>query len=308
MKSLQYVIGIDGGGTKTAGVIADLNGRHLFQHVSGPSNFQIIGAEKTARVVLSIVRECCRSVGAKPKDVCAITIGLAGVGRPADRKKMLGALRILSSARKFQLRKLRVESDARIALEGAFNGGSGIVVIAGTGSVAFGKDDRGKVYRVGGWGRILGDEGSGYAIGKSALAAVCRYLDGRSASTKLTSMIKTKFKFRTSEQIITKVYRNGFDLALVAPLVMEAAKKGDLIARDIVESASLELTGHVRALVSKIHTKNRGIQLSFIGGLIGRDTPLRKALRQHIIGSLPEVQIVSPHGSPLHGAVLMSLS
>ena len=312
MKLSEFVVGIDGGGTKTAAIIADFKGTILAEHVAGPSNFQMIGIEKAAAVVLSLVQRCCESVDGFPKNIRATTIGLAGAGRLDDQKRFSEGFRKIASAKKVALRRVRIESDARIALEGAFDGGEGIVLIAGTGSVAFGKDGRGIIHRVGGWGSILGDEGSGFFIGKQALTAVSRHFDGRSLPTILTPMIAKKFKLRTDADIITAVYHKGFNIAAIAPLVFEAMEKGDAAASEIVQRAASELTGHVRALTMKFYesgerASGRRIPLSFVGGLIANETPLSQALRRQISESFPNVNIVAPKSPPVYGAVLMAL-
>ena len=307
MKLSQFVIGIDGGGTKTAALIADLKGNILAQHVGGPSNLQIMGVEKSTRVIMSLIQECCDSVGCSPKNILCTTVGLAGAGRPDDRKKIAEGIRHVISSKKVTLRKVRIESDARIALEGAFNGGAGIIVIAGTGSIAFGKDERGNIHRAGGWGRILGDEGSGYFIGKEGLKAVCQHLDGRSAPTLLSAMVARKFGLKTPADIIMAIYKNNFDLASLAPIVFKAAEKGDVPSTAIVERASVELAEQVRAIVVKFQNgfpaPARGrLPLSFVGGLIENETPLTRALRRQISKSITIVDIVPPFAPPAAGA------
>lgn len=313
MKSAQYVIGIDGGGTKTAAMIADVEGSVIAQHVSGPSNVHAVGVEKAAKLLFSLVRECCDSLKVTPGAIRATTIGLAGAGRPEDQKRIADSLRKLSAQKKIKLKNLRIESDARIALEGAFRGGAGIILIAGTGSIAFGKDEEGNVHRVGGWGRILGDEGGGYFIGQRALVAACRQLDGRSSASRLTELIAKKFGLKTAEDIIGAVYRKNFEISTIAPIVLEAAEEGDVAASEIIQIASLELTDQARALVAKIHySKVRNVQrrisLTFVGGLISNENPLTRALRGQIVESLPEVNIVTPMAPPVYGAVVMALS
>ena len=313
MKLSEFVIGMDGGGTKTAAMIADGEGNVLAQHVSGPSNFQIIGVDAAAKTIFSLIRECCDSVKISPAAIQSMTIGLTGAGRPNDQKRMADGLRKFAASRKVKLRNVSIESDARIALEGAFKGGKGIILIAGTGSIAFGKDGKGNVHRVGGWGRILGDEGSGYYIGKRALTAVCRHLDGRSAPTRLTTMIAKKFSLTSSTDIITAVYKNNFDIATMAPLVFDAASKGDIASRAIIQRASEELTEHVRSLLLKIDPRiskrvKERIPLSFIGGLIANDTLLSRALQRKISTSVSQITVIKPMAPPVYGAIIMALS
>ncbi len=308
-----FVIGIDGGGTKTAAIIANLHGDILAEHTAGPSNFQIIGVEETARVLFSLIHSCCDSVGCAVGDISAMTIGLTGAGRPVDQQRMKDGFLQYAAQKKNRLRGVKIESDARIALEGAFKGGAGIILIAGTGSIAFGKDAKGNVHRVGGWGRILGDEGSGYFIGKAGMSAVTRHLDSRTPATKLSALVAKKFGFKNQTDIIAAVYKNNFDLASVAPLVLNAAERGDRICQAIVNIAVIELETHVCALLTKLHTNSRRtvrqkLPLTFIGGLIANETLLAKLLRKRLAEALPEIQIIKPMAPPVYGAVIMSLS
>ncbi len=312
MSPSQYVIGIDGGGTKTTAIIAGRDGEPLAKHTAGPSNGQVIGFEKAARIIASLVRKCISSVGCSSRNIHGITIGLAGAGRPDDRRKIAAALRQLASTTTVPRKRIRIESDARIALEGAFDGGAGIVVIAGTGSIAVGKDAKGNIHRSGGWGRILGDEGSGYCIGRDGLNAICRSCDGRSAPTLLSGLAEERFGLKTAADIVTAVYQNSFDIASLAPIVFEAAESGDAAATEIVERAARELTEQVRPLLVSLRAGQTAahdevIKLSFLGGLIENETPLRRTLRQQILASFSAVDVVPPFSSPAAGAVLMAL-
>ena len=312
MKSQKYFIGMDGGGTKTFAIIANERGEVLGEHVGGPANFQIIGVEKAAETIFSLIRSCCDSANCSAKEISSVTCGLSGAGRIGDQERMADALKKFASKKKLRLRRVIVESDARIALEGAFKGGEGIILIAGTGSIAFGKDAKGKVCRVGGWGRILGDEGSGYFIGKSGLTAVTHHLDGRGESTKLTKMVSKKFGLTDQTAIINAVYKNGFDVASVAPLVLEAASKNDHVCLLIIEQAAVLLADHVKIAAKKILASSKSkvrskVKVAFIGGLIANDTLLSNLLSRCIISNIPSVEIIRPMASPAYGAVVMAM-
>ncbi|MBF8247713.1 MAG: putative N-acetylglucosamine kinase [Bacteroidetes bacterium] len=188
-KKNRYVVGIDGGGTKTAAVIADLRSTFAAEAKGPASNFQVIGVEKASEVLFAIVQECRRTVGCELEDIAFVLAGLTGAGRASDQKRMGEAFRSFSMKQGADFKNIRIESDARVALEGAFKGKPGIILIAGTGSIAFGKDLKGNICRVGGWGRTIGDEGGGYAIGRDGLNAVTRDLDGRGERTKLTKRV-----------------------------------------------------------------------------------------------------------------------
>lgn len=310
MAKQQFVIGLDGGGTKTAAVLADMNGNVLVEEAGGPSNFQIIGVEKAAETILALIERCCRQAGCALDDVVSVTAGLTGAGRSGDQQRMREGLITAAKQLHVSLRKVIIESDARIALEGAFKGKVGIILIAGTGSIAFGKDREGNVHRAGGWGRTLGDEGSGYSIGRDGLNAMTKHLDERGKDTLLTDLIARTFDLSSQEKIITAVYRENFDVASIAPLVIEAAEKKDPEAARILNKATFELSEHVRALLLKIERVSRArhkIPLAFIGSVITSESVLTKILRHKITFSLPQISIVQPAASPAYGAVLLAI-
>lgn len=312
MASKQFVIGIDGGGTKTAALLADLQGNVLAEETAGPSNFQIIGVEQAATTLFSVAEACCRKAGLSLDQVRRVVAGLTGAGRAVDQQRMQKGFESYAQAKGVSFERVVIESDARIALEGAFKGGAGIILICGTGSIAFGKSHSGQVFRVGGWGRILGDEGSGYAIGRDALNAVTRQLDGRGKKTLLADLIARRFNLRTQEEIITAVYRENFDLASVALLVIEAAEQHDTESERILNKATFELTEHVRSLVLMLEAASperarQKIPLAFIGSVISNESVFTRILTHKITFSLPQISIVKPEASPSYGAVLLAL-
>lgn len=307
-----FIIGIDGGGTKTHAVITDRHGNILAEHFGGPSNFQIIGLEKAVETIFSLIRSCCESVGASTHNLLSVACGLTGAGRVGDQQRMAEGLHRYARKKKSPLNNIIIESDARIALEGAFKGGAGIILIAGTGSIAFGKDEKGRILRVGGWGRILGDEGSGYYIGKHGVTAVTRHLDGRGEKTTLTKMLAGKFGLTDQAAIINAVYKEGFDLASVAPLVMEAARKKDKVCTLIIEQAVIELAEHVRVAASEILSTTRSkvkskVKLAFVGGLIANRTILSELLRKYIQENISLVSMIEPMASPAYGAAILAM-
>jgi N-acetylglucosamine kinase-like BadF-type ATPase len=307
-----YVLGIDGGGTKTLGVIADLNGRPLFSAAGRTSNPQVIGFQQASQVVFKVVYKCCRRARIQAKDLKAVVVGLAGVGREPDRRRAEFELRKLARKKNFPLRNLRVDSDARIALEGALGGKPGIVLISGTGSIGMAKDQDGEIYRVGGWGRVIGDEGSGFAIGRSALVAVARALDDRGQGTMLTRLAAKRFGLSNPQRIVSKVYQDRFDPSRLAPLVLKAAEKGDKVSKGILEEAALELVQHVRVLLAKLKRRKnppsgKRTSLVLLGGMLERSNYLSRTLKKKIRLAFPRVDIRPPRGSPAYGGVLLAL-
>ena len=313
MTQSEYIVGVDGGGTKTRAVIAKLDGVILAEHVGGPSNMQISGVEKTVITIIQLINECCGTVKCEISQLAAVGCGLAGVGRVADQQRMEQGLQNYSDSEHITFKKIIIASDARIALEGAFKGGPGIILIAGTGSIAFGKNDKCEIHRVGGWGRYLDDEGSGYFIGKSAIAAVGHYLDGFGPKTTLVHDLSSTFGLKDQAAIIDAVYKNNFDIASVAPLVMQGAEKKDKICKEIVDRAIVALSKYVHVLSKRMNpTTTRKIieplRLVFVGGLIAHDTILARSLKRYIEKNVTRVEVVPPMASPAQGAVLLALN
>jgi N-acetylglucosamine kinase-like BadF-type ATPase len=312
-KAGGYVVGIDGGGTKTLGVLADLDGRIVRSYAGGTSNVQLLGYEGAAREVLKVIRNCCCRAGVTIRDVNSVVVGLAGAGREADRKHTERAMRGLARRQRIPLGDFRVESDARVALEGALDGTPGVVIISGTGSIGLAKNARGRVFRVGGWGRVIGDEASGYAIGRRALSAIAKSIDGRGEPTLLKTMASRTFGLSSPERIVRKVYQRNLDIANLAPLVLRAADKGDRVSRKILDEATHDLLDHLRVLVKKIKPSGeprRGgkIRVVLLGGLLQNANYLSKKLKKKIQSEFPAIRIEGAIKSPAGGAILLALN
>ncbi|MCU0453111.1 MAG: hypothetical protein MUE68_05600 [Bacteroidetes bacterium] len=309
MASERLVIGLDGGGTKTAAELSDGSGRSLATAVGGPTNFQVIGVETAARTIMDLVETCCHSVGCTPDRLDSVVAGLTGAGRPGDQERMRQALVAEATRRGRVLRRARIDSDARIALEGAMAGEPGVIVIAGTGSIVFGKDVNDKVHRSGGWGRIIGDEGSGYAIGRELLRAVAASIDDRSPKTMLPRLLKESFGLGTQEAIITALYRENFDVASVAPVVTEAAGKGDPVAREILSRAAHDLVAVIAPVVAKIRGRSRRpVPVAFIGSVLTAKNLYSNRVRSLLQRTVPGARVRSALAPPVRGAVLLALA
>ena len=169
----------------------------------------------------------------------------------------------------------------------------------------FGKDASGEIHRVGGFGRYLGDEGSGYSIGKKGLVAVSKSFDGRGKHTLITKLANEKFNITSPEILITEIYKNNFDIASAAPLVLNAAEQNDEIALKIIEDETEELVLHLKAMAKKINQPI--LDVSFIGGIISNENIYSKTLLKKIAERLLHVNVKKPDHSPTVGAILMAL-
>ena len=306
MSRRQLVLGIDGGGTKSIALAADGLGNILATCELGPSNPNVVGFEKAAKTLAQLIVSASEEISCDVREYQSIVIGLSGAGSDANRERIAAGINGHFRTKKpSSALPVTVETDARVALEGAFAGGSGVVVIAGTGSIVLGKTPRGDVLRTGGWGRILGDEGSGYYIGREALMAVTQQMDKRGDAGKLTEILAGKFGWKTREEIISAVYQEEFDIPSLTPLVFEAAVKNDIVSQRILQRAAQQLSEQIRVVVLQLGIL-RKVGLVMCGGLIDHQTVYSNVLHMKILKLLPQVEVRKALHSPAHGAVLMA--
>jgi glucosamine kinase len=303
----RLVFGADGGGTKTLGILATSGGEEVARHVVGPGNPNVAGVDGAAQNLHDLIVNCCRNAGCRPADLQAAVMGLAGVGSDAIREKLRNALVLSLRPDGVADDVITLETDSRIGLEGAFGGECGVVMIAGTGSNLIGKVPPNTVMSVGGWGRILGDEGSGYWLGLEAVKAVAADLDGRGEATYLRQALAQRFGLISRAAIIDAVYQKNFEVPSLAPLVLEGSSAGDPVCTALLRRGADHLTTHLRVLVKKMDEAAK-VGVVFVGGLIDHDTPYAAVLKQTILRSLPKVEIRVALYTPAWGAVLMALN
>src|SRR5918993_1124380 len=197
---MAHVLGIDAGGTKTVCLLADDQGRLIASARSTGANLQAVGELQVEKVLHDVMEHALGDLDIVPAAIC---LGIAGVDRPGDRAVVHGIMKRIG----FKARVLIV-NDALVALEAGAPGQPGVVIISGTGSIAYGRNLAGEAARSGGWGYVLGDEGSGYWIGRSALRAVLRAADHRGPRTMLTRMLLEHFKVPEPQLILHEVYHH----------------------------------------------------------------------------------------------------
>ena len=296
----SIVVGVDGGGSKTLVMVADGRGAEVVSVEAGPSAVRPDEGDRSATVLATAVRDALAAAGMShvlPKVLC---VGVAGVGRESERQALWQALASADLAE-----EVVVHTDATIALDDAFAEGPGILLIAGTGSIAYGRGPTGATARCGGWGPVFGDEGSGSWIGRRALSVVTAAHDGREPETTLTGAILTAAQVNQVEDLIAwAAGASPAMLATLAPAVANAAEGGDLRANALLSIAAEELALHVRTLARRLFgDEQAAAPVAFAGGLLARGTLLRKRLEQRLKSAVPGAQLRGEEVVPVRGAV-----
>ena len=298
-----FVLGVDGGGTKTQAVILDGQGRVAGEGLAGPSNPLRVGVTSAAASVLESFNRALAAAGLRRADVAAAQVGLAGVRRADLRERMRETLLSLGVG------TLEVSTDAEIALYGATGGEPGLVVIAGTGSICCGVNARGRRACAGGWGPAAGDEGSGSWIARRGLQAVARAADGRGAQTSLVGPCLEYFKVNAVEDLSTAVYAPSMTNDRIAGFgrhVLEEAAGGDEIAGRIVEEAGRELGQAAAAVVRQLRMGRERFQAACVGGVFKAGELVFEPLRETLEQTAPRAYLAPPRHAPAHAAALMA--
>ena len=298
----MVVLGLDVGGTKTVGQLADRDGVVLAEARGGGANLQSVGELGVEKVLHEVIDA---ALADSRERLSAICVGMAGVDRPQDAALVRGILsRIGQRARSLVL------NDALIALEAGVPNAPGIVVIAGTGSIAYGRDASGHAARAGGWGYVLGDEGSGYWLGRQALRAVVRASDGRGRETSLTPLVLEHFRVERAYDLVHQIYgqEGGLKLSTIAALascVESAAANADPVANDLIRLGAQELAAAARSVALRLSLDATTIVLS--GGIFRAVPRMLAAVLSRLREILPLATVQPLTVEPAVGAVRFAI-
>ncbi len=291
------VIGIDAGGTKTVGLLADASGQVRTKAVAGGANLLVHGELSVEKTIYEILERLD-----VPGPISALCIGIAGVDRPEDRELVRHLLRRLGVRE-----RVRIENDALVALVAGAPAGIGIVVVSGTGSIAYGADPAGGTARSGGWGYLLGDEGSAFWLGHAAVRLGIRAADGRGPETSLYERICDKLEVDVLDGLVAWFYDQELSrnrVAALASLVEEAAADGDQAAGELLDHAAGHLAAAARAVERQLEFDG-DYPLVLAGGVFRACPSLYERLETRL--ELPRARVVRLKAEPATGAVTLAL-
>lgn len=300
----DLVIGVDGGGTHTLALLADAaTGTVVGRGLGGPSNIQAVGVDAGLKELDASIDRAFQAANCPRSKVGAACLGLAGIDRQEGLDVINGWAGRTSLAE-----QLSVANDATLLLAAGTPDGWGLAVIAGTGSIAFVRTPGGEVGRAGGWGHLLGDEGSAFQIVLQALRAACRTVDGCGPSTSLVERFVKRMSLAGPPDLIPAVYRGAWDraaLASLAPLVFEAAATGDETARTVIAHQAEELARTAFAAASNSKLTGR-VPVALAGGVLLKNETYRARFLESLRGFGLTPDPVTPVEDPAHGAVVLA--
>ena len=300
------VLGLDGGGTQTRVSVADLMGNPVGTGAAGACNLAAVPPAEALDAALSAADGALAQAGGSRADAVSVCAGVAGVSYP-DRR----ALFLLGLQAAFPHAEVSVEPDYAIALTGATGSEPGVIVIAGTGSAAYGENAAGKTHRTGAYGYLIDDGGSGYGVGREALAAALRAADGTGAATMLTERVLAALHFNSLSEIVPSVYGGDLSRVAIAGLsqtVAAASEDGDAVARAILLRAGGTLAQLAHGVTLRLFAETAApFPVVPIGGLWNSGNALTDVFARSLRRFAPAAVMTPPLSSPVAGAVQRAL-
>lgn len=297
------MLGIDAGGSKTVALLATLDGRVVAEGRAGGANLRTHGELVVEKTLDEVIDRVLDGSSERPGAVC---LGIAGVDRLDDAATIRGVMRRLG----FRDRTLIV-NDALIALVAGAGEPVGLVLVAGTGSIAYGANAHGAAARSGGWGPVLADEGSGYWIGRRALVAVMRHADGRGPRTALTPMVLERLRLTRPDELVHEIYEGAERRQLVAtlgPLVAEAQAGGDAVAAEILRDAAAELVLAAASVIGRLDMRG-DVFPTFLSGGMFRSIPwLASEVTSRLAEVAPRTAVALLSAEPASGALALAIA
>jgi len=302
---MRFIIGVDGGGTKTVVVLSDLRGNIVTSAKGGP--FEYAGSDlirdRLKNFLIPLIEKVVSSAKVNIHDCMAVCMGVTGVDSVEESREMVSVFREL-----WANVMVRVENDVVIAFYAATGGDPGVVLISGTGSVGYGENSNGNKVRLGGLGPVIGDEGSGYDIGRKGIVAGIQSEDGRGEKSSLEELIKEAYGLKEVRDIQFLVYKTKHNremIASVAPIVINAADLGDRAAIEILNDAGIELSKIAIATVRALRIKNCMVYMA--GSILKKSDIVFKSFRSKVLEEIPGARVSFSEREPVYGAVILAI-
>lgn len=296
MTKMAFFLGIDGGGTKTACAVGDETST-LATSISSGSNVVRVGEAAAKESLHSAIRQACKAAGIPPSEIRKACVGIAGAARAGISEAVRQIVAEIIPG------DIEVVGDMEIALEAAFGADPGVIVIAGTGSIAYGRDAAGQVARAGGWGFAISDEGSGYWIGRQAVAAAVREGDN-AEDTCLLKLIAKFWDAKGHDEVVLAANQTPPpDFAALLPIVIQAAEKNNRQARKVLTQAGEELATLARRVIERLFPEQVESPVAMSGGVFTNSSLVREVFYNSLSQARPNVQILREIIRPVEGAL-----
>ena len=302
---MSYYLGIDGGGTKTTCAVGD-DSNLLAIATAGPSNIVRVGESQTRQSLQQSVRQACAAAGIAPAQVSRTCVGGSGAARPEFAEIVRGFLtEILPTP-------IAVVGDMQIALEAAFDTGPGVIVIAGTGSIAYGRDRQGRTARAGGWGFAIGDEGSAHWIGRSAVSTVLRASDatGENSANCPHSSLSSALCKAWGVTSLSDLARaaNSIPPPDFAALFPAVGASSDELATEVLSNAGRELAQAAGVIIRRLFAVDQGtsVPVAMTGGVFRHATLVREVFYNELRTLDPRVEVNPQVVEPVEGALRLA--
>ena len=295
---MAIYLGIDGGGSKTSCLIGDETSI-LGTGTGAASNVVRVGEAQARESLAGAIRQACTVAHLNPSQIGSVCVGLAGAARPEISELVKRIVSELVPG------KVEVVGDNVIALQAAFGGGPGVIVIAGTGSIAYGRNREGQTARAGGWGFAISDEGSGHWIGRTAVAAAIGAWDEKpEQDLRLIEMLMKSWSLQTIEQVVPAANATPPpDFSALFPAVLSLADSGDRIARDVLTQAGTQLANLAGVLLRRLFPHAGAVPVAMSGGVFGSSALVRQIFYNSLHSGCPDVVINPTVIEPVRGAL-----
>jgi N-acetylglucosamine kinase-like BadF-type ATPase len=295
----MFYLGIDGGGTKTRCALGDET-TTLATAAAGGSNVVRLGEAPARKALHAAVREVCVAANTPPDQISNVCIGAAGAARPEIAATVRRILAELTPA------SIEVVGDMVIALEAAFGSGPGVIAIAGTGSIVYGRDAAGRTARAGGWGFAISDEGSGHWIGRRAVSEILRAGD-EGQDTTLTGMVLQAWNLKTLDELVQEA--NSLpppEFPRLFPVVLRAAEEGDRLAQSVLANAGTQLADLTAMVIRRLQPHPPHAPVAMTGSVFRQSTEVRQIFYNCLHARFPSLEVRSELVEPVEGALALA--